>query len=228
MRAVVVGRTGGPEVLEVQERPDPSPGPGELLVDVEAAGVNFIDVYQREGRYPMDLPYVAGSEGAGRVRDVGAGVDDVRPGDRVCWAMVNGTGYTTTALVPADRAVRVPEGVSSDQAAAVLLQGMTAHFLCTSTYPVQRGDDVVVHAGAGGVGLLLTQLLVARGARVITTAGSADKAELSRAAGAASPSCTTASGRRPSTSASPAWHVAACSCCSGPPAAQCRRWTRSR
>ena len=185
MRAVVVSRTGGPEVLEVQERPDPEPGPEDVLVDVAAAGVNFIDIYQREGRYPMDVPYVAGSEGAGVVRRVGEAVVDLRPGDRVAWAMVGGTGYTSVAVVPAARAVPVPEGVSTEQAAAVLLQGMTAHFLCTSAYAVQPGDDVVVHAAAGGVGLLLTQLVAERGGRVIATVSTDEKAELARGAGAA-------------------------------------------
>jgi NADPH:quinone reductase len=185
VRAIVVNRTGGPEVLELEERPDPQPGPGQLLVDVEAAGVNFIDVYQREGRYPLPLPYLAGSEGAGVVREVGAGVEDVAAGDRVAWAMVDGTGYATTAVVPAERAVPVPDGVGLDQAAAVLLQGMTAHFLVESTYPVQPGDDVLVHAGAGGVGLLLTQLATRRGGRVIATVSTDEKAEVARGAGAA-------------------------------------------
>ena len=185
MRAVVVSRTGGPEVLEVQDRPDPEPGPQDLLVDVQAAGVNFIDVYQREGRYPLDLPFVAGGEGAGTVRSVGTAVQDVHPGDRVAWAMVPGTGYTTTARVPAARAVPVPDGVSTEQAAAVLLQGMTAHYLCESTYAVQSGDDVVVHAAAGGTGLLLTQMITARGGRVLATVSTDDKAELARGAGAA-------------------------------------------
>lgn len=180
----MVSRTGGPEVLRLQDLPDPEPGPGELVVDVEAAGLNFIDVYQREGRYAMDLPFVAGSEGAGVVRALGEGVDGVGVGDRVGWAMVRGTGYTDVAVVPAERAVPVPDDVTTEQAAAVLLQGMTAHFLCTSTYAVQDGDDVLLHAGAGGVGLLLTQLLVARGARVITTVSTDEKAELSGGAGA--------------------------------------------
>lgn len=185
MRAVVVSRTGGPEVLELEERPDPEPGPGELLVDVEVAGVNFIDVYQREGRYPMALPYIAGCEGAGLVRVVGEGVADVAVGDRVAWPMVNGTGYTTAAVVPAARAVPVPEGVGTDQAAAVLLQGMTAHFLSGSAYRVQPGDDVLVHAAAGGVGLLLTQLAARRGGRVLATTSTQEKAEAARGAGAA-------------------------------------------
>ncbi len=184
VRAVVVSRTGGPEVLEVQELSEPVPGPDELLVDVEAAGLNFIDVYQREGRYPLELPFVSGSEGAGVVRAVGARVVDVRPGDRVAWAMVVGTGCTTAALVPAARAVGVPDGLSSEQAAAVLLQGMTAHFLCETTYAVRAGDDVVVHAAAGGVGLLLTQMAARKGARVIGTVSTDEKEALARGAGA--------------------------------------------
>jgi NADPH2:quinone reductase len=185
VRAVVVSRTGGPEVLEVQERPDPSPGPQELLVDVDAAGVNFIDIYQREGRYPLTLPYVAGSEGAGVVREVGDGVQDVAPGDRVAWAMVTGAGYASATVVPADRAVPVPEGVTTEQAAAVLLQGLTAHYLCRTTFPVSPGDDVVVHAAAGGVGLLLTQMVSAAGGRVIATVSTEQKESLARGAGAA-------------------------------------------
>jgi NADPH2:quinone reductase len=185
VQAVLVSRAGGPEVLELREMPEQAPGPGELLVDVEAAGVNFIDVYQREGRYPMETPFVAGLEGAGTVRAVGDGVDGVAPGDRVAWAMVNGTGYTTQAVVPADRAVPVPDGVTTEQAAAVLLQGVTAQFLCTSTYPVRDGDAILVHAAAGGVGLLLTQMAARKGARVLATVSTDEKAALARAAGAA-------------------------------------------
>jgi NADPH2:quinone reductase len=185
VRAVVVNRTGGPEVLEVEERPDPSPGARELLVDVDAAGVNFIDIYQREGRYSMALPYIAGREGAGVVRAVGEGVQDVRPGDRVGWAMVPDAGYASAVLVPADRAVPVPDGVSTEQAAAVLLQGMTAHYLCRTTFPVSPGDDVLVHAAAGGVGLLLTQMVTAAGGRVIATVSTPEKESLARGAGAA-------------------------------------------
>ena len=184
MRAVVVPRTGGPEVLELQERPEPAPGPSDVVVDVEAAGVNFIDIYQREGRYPMPLPYVAGSEGAGVVREVGSEVRDVAPGDRIAWAMVPGSGYASSAVVPADRLVPVPDGVGTEQAAAVLLQGMTAHFLCRTTYPVRPGDDVLVHAGAGGVGLLLTQMVTGLGGRVIATVSTREKEALARAAGA--------------------------------------------
>ncbi len=185
MRSVVVSRTGGPDVLELQELPDPEPGPGQVLVDVGAAGVNFIDVYHREGRYAVDLPFTVGSEGAGVVRTVGAGVRDVAVGDRVAWAMVHGTGYTSVAAVPADRVVPVPDGVSTEQAAAVLLQGMTAHFLCATTYAVQPGDDVLVHAAAGGTGLLLTQLVVGRGGRVVGTVSTDEKEALARVAGAA-------------------------------------------
>lgn len=185
MRAVVVTRPGGPEVLELQELPEPTPGPEELLVDVEAAGVNFIDIYQREGRYPVETPFVTGLEGAGVVRAVGSGVRDVSPGDRIAWAMVNGTGCTTAAVVPAARAVPVPDGVSAEQAAAVLLQGMTAHFLCETTYAVQPGDDVLLHAAAGGVGLLLTQMVARKGGRVLATVSTQEKEQLARAAGAA-------------------------------------------
>ena len=185
VRAVVVSRTGGPEVLELQELPEPTAGPDDLLVDVEAAGLNFIDVYQREGRYRLDVPFVSGNEGAGVVREVGAQVTSVRPGDRVAWAMLPGTGFTTVAVVPADRAVPVPDGLSAEQAAAVLLQGMTAHYLCETTYPVRPGDDVLVHAAAGGVGLLLTQMVAAKGARVIGTVSTEEKETLARGAGAA-------------------------------------------
>jgi NADPH2:quinone reductase len=185
MRSVVVSRTGGAEVLELREQPDPEPAAGQVLVDVGAAGINFIDVYQREGRYPLDLPFTAGSEGAGVVRVLGDGVSDVAVGDRVAWAMVNGTGYTSVAAVPADRVVPVPEGVPTEQAAAVLLQGMTAHYLCESTYPVSAGDDVLVHAAAGGTGLLLTQMVARKGGRVFATVSTEEKEALARAAGAA-------------------------------------------
>ena len=185
MRAVVVTRSGGPEVLELQEHPDPEPGAGQVVVDVEAAGVNFIDVYQREGRYPLQVPFTSGSEGAGVVRAVGEGVADVAVGDRVAWAMVGGTGYTSVAAVPADRVVPVPDGVTTEQAAAVLLQGMTAHYLCETTYAVQPGDDVLVHAAAGGTGLLLTQMVARKGGRVLATVSTDEKEALARGAGAA-------------------------------------------
>ncbi|SFQ50212.1 NADPH2:quinone reductase [Amycolatopsis arida] len=180
--AVQVRRTGGPEVLEVGEVEVGPPGPRQLLVDVAAAGVNYIDTYQRGGIYPVDLPFVLGQEGAGTVAAVGAEVTGFRPGDRVAWQGVLG-GYARRALVPADVAVRVPDGVDDDTAAALLLQGMTAHYLVASTHPVREGDAVLVHAAAGGVGLLLTQLAKARGARVLGTVSTAEKAELAREAG---------------------------------------------
>lgn len=184
MRAVEVSEQGGPEVLQVVERETPEPGPGQVRVDVQAAGVNFIDIYQRSGTYPMTTPFVAGSEGAGTVSAVGADVSDVAVGDLVTWAMVPGTGYTEQALIPADRLVPVPDGVSAEQAAAVMLQGMTAHYLVESTFPAQRGQTALVHAAAGGVGLLLCQLLAAKGVRVIGTTSTPEKAELARGAGA--------------------------------------------
>ena len=185
MRAVVVEQTGGPEAMQVAERPAPEPGPGEVAVEVAASGVNFIDVYQRTGVYPKDLPFVVGSEGAGTVTAAGEGVDGLAVGDRVAWAMVEGGGYAEGAVLPADRVVPVPEGVDLDVAAAVMLQGMTAHYLCETTFPAGPGHVALVHAAAGGVGLLLTQMLAAKGTRVIATTGTAEKAELARGAGAA-------------------------------------------
>ena len=185
MRAVVVQSTGGPEVLTVQELDQPEPGPGELRVDVAAAGVNFIDVYHRTGAYPLPLPIRLGSEGAGTVSAVGDGVDGVAVGDRVAWAMVQGAGYAEQALVPAERAVPVPDGVDLEVAAAAMLQGMTAHYLCESTYPVRSGETALVHAAAGGLGLLLTQMLAAKGVRVIGTTSTEEKERLARGAGAA-------------------------------------------
>jgi NADPH2:quinone reductase len=183
MRAIVVPRHGGPEVLELRDEPAPEPGPGQLLADVGAAGVNYRDVYEREGGYAGTAPLVAGIEGAGTVRAVGPGVTDVAPGDRVAWVAGQGS-YAEQVLLDADKAVPVPEGVSTELAAAVLLQGMTAHYLATSTYAVAAGDTVIVHAAAGGVGLLLTQIVGLRGGRVIATTSSADKARLAREAGA--------------------------------------------
>jgi NADPH2:quinone reductase len=156
-----------------------------VLVDVAASGVNFIDVYQRTGAYPKELPFVVGSEGAGTVTAVGSEVADLGVGDRVAWAMVDGAGCAEQVVVPADRAVPVPDGVESENAAAVILQGMTAHYLCESTYPAGSGDTALVHAAAGGVGLLLTQMLAAKGVRVIATTSTEEKAELARGAGAA-------------------------------------------
>ena len=174
MRAIQALRAGGPDVLELVELPPPVPGPGELLVDVAAAGVNFIDTYRRSGVYAMEYPHVVGTEGAGVVAAVGPGVTDVEPGDHVAWTDGPGS-YAEQVLVRADVAIPVPESVDLRLAAAVALQGLTAHYLVTSTYPVQPGDDVLLHAGAGGVGLLATQLAVRRGARVITTVSTEDR-----------------------------------------------------
>jgi NADPH2:quinone reductase len=181
----MVTRFGGPDVLAMRDKPDAEPGPGQLLVRVAAAGVNFMDVYQRQGigPYRQDLPFGIGSEGAGVVEAVAEGVTDVRAGDHVAWAGVPGS-YAETAIIPADRAVPVPAHIDLQVAAAVMLQGMTAHYLSSSTYPVAEGDVVVVHAAAGGVGLLLTQLAKRRGGIVIATTSTQEKAELARGAGA--------------------------------------------
>lgn len=185
MRAIVVRRTGGPEVLEAADVPDPQPGPGQLLVDVTAAGVNFMDIYQCEGRppYSPELPFVPGAEGAGTVAAAGPGVTAFAPGDRVAWT-VGPASYAERALVPADAAVPLPAGIDLQVAAAVMLQGMTAHYLCNDTFPVNHGDVVVVHAAAGGVGLLLTQMVKLRGGVVIGTTSTTAKAELAKRAGA--------------------------------------------
>lgn len=181
--AIQMRQTGGPDVLEVAEIEVGRPGPRQILVDVAAAGVNYIDTYQRNGNYPVDLPYTPGVEGAGRVAAVGAQVSEFTVGDRVAWQDSPG-GYAQQVLIPADAAVTVPEGISDEVAAATLLQGVTAHYLVTSTYPVDAGDTVLVHAAAGGVGLLLVQLAKARGARVIGTVSTTDKERLARQAGA--------------------------------------------
>jgi len=183
MRAIQAREAGGPEVLELVELPDPTPGPGQVLVKVAAAGVNFVDTYKRGGIYPMPFPHVVGSEGAGEVVALGDGVTDVAVGDRVAWADAPDS-YAELVLVNAERLLPVPDGVALDVAAAAPLQGMTAHYLVTSTYAVQPGDDVLVHAAAGGVGLLLTQLVVAHGGRVIGTVSTAGKEQLAREAGA--------------------------------------------
>jgi NADPH:quinone reductase len=182
MRAIVVTDHGGPEVLDLQDRPDPSPGPGELLVAVEAIGVNFRDVYEREGKgtHVSETPHPAGVEGAGTVLE-GSGA--FSPGDRVVWSNAPGS-YAEQVVVSEDAAVGVPDGVSSELAAAAILQGTTAHYLATSTYPIQDGDWVIVHAAAGGVGLLLTQIAKRRGGRVIATTSTDEKAALARGAGA--------------------------------------------
>jgi NADPH:quinone reductase len=184
VRAIQISSAGGPDVLTPVELPDPQAGPGTLLVEVAAAGINYIDTYQREGIYPMPLPYLPGLEGAGRVRAVGEGVTGFAVGDRVAWAENLGS-YAELVAVAADKAVPVPDAVADDAAVGALLQGMTAHFLVTDCHPVQPGEDVLVHAAAGGVGLLLTQLATARGGRVIATVSTAEKEELARGAGAA-------------------------------------------
>jgi NADPH:quinone reductase len=181
--ALVVTAHGGIDVLVVEDRPAPDPAPGEVLVEVAAAGVNFIDVYQREGVYPNPTPFVAGNEGAGTVVATGDGVDGFRPGDRVAWPQSLGSAARFAAL-PASVLVLVPDGVDLESAAAVMLQGLTAHYLTTSTYPVQPGDVALVHAAAGGVGQLLVQLVRARGGSVVATAGGPDKCETARAVGA--------------------------------------------
>jgi NADPH:quinone reductase len=183
MKAIQIKTPGGPEVLELVDLPFPQPKPNEAVLKLGAAGVNFIDVYQREGRYKVPLPFIAGQEGAGTVTTVGSEVKSVQPGDRVAWTSVQG-GYTEQAVIPADKLVKIPQGVSDQQAAAAMLQGMTAHYLCYSSYPVKRGDSVLVHAAAGGVGLLLVQMCHNLGARVIGTVSTEEKAKLARQAGA--------------------------------------------
>ncbi|MDO8120875.1 quinone oxidoreductase [Isoptericola sp. b490] len=185
MRAVRATTPGGADVLRVDELPDPTPGEGQVQVRLAAAGLNFIDVYRREGRYPMDFPHVVGAEGAGEVTAVGPGVADVAVGDRVAWTDGNAGSYAELVVVEADRTVPVPRDVALEVAAALMLQGITAHYLTTDTAPVHPGQHVLVHAGAGGVGLLLTQLAVAQGARVLSTVSTDEKAALSRGAGAA-------------------------------------------
>jgi NADPH:quinone reductase len=188
MRVVVGERLGGPEVLSVAEREAPRPGPGEVVVYVAAAGVNYMDIYQREGigNYRPEPPFVPGAEGAGTVTAVGEGVTDLAVGDHVAWAGP-GRSYAEQVALPAKGVVPVPDGVTLQVAAAAILQGMTAHYLCTSTYPVREGDVAVVHAAAGGVGLLLTQMVKQRGGVVVgTTSGGegGEKVELALRAGA--------------------------------------------
>jgi NADPH2:quinone reductase len=183
MKAIVVERFGGPEVMQLHAREVPRPAAGQVLVRQEAVGVNFIDVYRRTGMYPVDLPMVPGMEGAGIVEETGTDVRGFRRGDRVAFANVPGT-YAEAVLVPADKAIRVPGRVTLPQAAAAMLQGMTAHYLALDTYPVRKGDTILVHAAAGGVGLLLLQIARMRGARIIATVSTPEKAELARQAGA--------------------------------------------
>ena len=181
--AIRVDASGGPEVLRWTEVPVPTPGPGEVLVRTAAAGLNFIETYQRSGVYRMPHPFIPGSEGSGTVVAVGPGVQEVSTGDVVATAAASGT-YAEYFTAPVSQVLPVPEGMDPVTAAAIPLQGMTAHYLCRSTFPVEAGQTVLVHAGAGGVGLLLTQLCVAHGARVITTASTPEKKDLSRQAGA--------------------------------------------
>ena len=183
MQAIQILTTGSADVLTLRDLPTPAPGPGEALIRIEASGVNFIDTYFREGRYPAQLPYTLGQEASGIIVSVAPDVTTVKPGDRVAWCLVPGT-YAQLAVAPADRLVAIPDHVSFQQAAAAILQGMTAHYLAHSTYPIQPGDEVLIHAGAGGTGLLLIQMAKARGARVFTTVSTEEKAALARAAGA--------------------------------------------
>jgi NADPH2:quinone reductase len=183
MKCIQVQKPGGPEVLTLVDLPVPTPKPNEAIVKIAAAGVNFIDVYFREGRYPAPLPFVDGQEAAGTVTEVGADVKSFKPGDRVAYTGVMGA-YAEYAAVPADRLIRVPEKLSDQQAAGAMLQGMTAHYLIHTTYPLKKGETALIHAAAGGVGLLMVQMAKNLGARVIATVGSAAKAKLAKDAGA--------------------------------------------
>jgi NADPH2:quinone reductase len=184
MKAIRVHQYGGAEALQYEDVPKPTPAAGDVLLAVKVAGVNFLDVYQRKGVYKgIALPFTAGSEAAGVVESVGEGVTEFKAGDRVAYASQLGS-YAEYAVVPAAKLVPVPNAISHNAAAAAMLQGMTAHYLAKSTYPIQKGDTVLVHAGAGGVGLLLTQIAKRLGATVITTVSTAEKAKLSHDAGA--------------------------------------------
>jgi NADPH2:quinone reductase len=183
MKAIQILETGGPDVLGLREMAMPVAGPGQALVKIEASGINFIDVYQREGRYKVPLPFVPGQEAAGVIAAVGPEVTGFKVGDRVAWCHVMGA-YAEYAAVPVSMLIAIPEGVTVQQAAASMLQGMTAHYLAHSTYAIQKGDAVLIHAGAGGVGLLLIQMAKRLGARVLTTVSTDAKAELARGAGA--------------------------------------------
>lgn len=183
MKAIQVSQVGGPEALTLVDLPIPTPKPNEALVQIKAAGVNFIDVYFREGRYPAPLPFINGQEAAGVVTEVGSEVSNVAVGDRVAYTSALGS-YAEYAAVPAARLVKVPDALTFEQAAAAMLQGMTAHYLVHSTYVLKQGETALVHAAAGGVGLLLVQMAKKIGARVIATAGTEEKAQLARDAGA--------------------------------------------
>ena len=183
MKAIRVHATGSPEVMKLEDVPDPSPGPGQVLVKLEAAGLNYIDVYFRTGQYKAALPLTPGLEGAGTITAVGSGVTDLRVGDRVAYTGIPGS-YAQMNAAPADRLVKLPDGLSFRDGAAAMLQGMTAHYLIMSTYPVKKGDTCLVHAAAGGVGLLLCQMAKMRGATVIGTVSTEEKAALAKQAGA--------------------------------------------
>jgi len=183
MKAIRIHNHGGPEVLAYEDVPVPEPGAGEARVKIEASGVNFIDIYHRIGLYPMNRPCILGSEGAGIVDALGEGVSEVKPGDRVAYAMIPGS-YAEYAVVPAVKLVPVPDDIDAKSAAGIMLQGMTAHYLTHSTYPLQKGDTALVHAAAGGVGLLLVQVAKLLGAKVIGTVSTQAKADLARRAGA--------------------------------------------
>ena len=183
MKAIQVKQTGGPEVMELVDLPVPPPKPNEAVVRIQAAGINFIDVYNREGRYKAPLPFVLGQEGAGVVSAVGAEAQGIAVGDRVAYASVLGS-YAEYAAVPADRLVKIPAGVGEREAAAAMLQGMTAHYLTHDTYALKKGETALIHAAAGGVGLLLLQMACNVGARTIATVSTEEKAKLARAAGA--------------------------------------------
>ncbi len=183
MKAIQVPKSGGVEVLTYLDLPTPKPNANQAVVKISAAGVNYIDVYLREGRYPTTPPFILGQEASGVVSEIGSEVKDFKPGDRVAYAGITGA-YAEYATVPAERLVRIPAGVTDQQAAATMLQGMTAHYLVYDTYPLKKGETALIHAGAGGVGLLLIQMSKNIGARVITTVSTEEKAKLAREAGA--------------------------------------------
>ena len=183
MKAVFVEQPGGPENLKYADLPKPAPGPGQALVKIAAAGVNFIDIYFRTGLYKAEVPILLGNEGAGTVEAVGPGVTEVAAGDRVAYAMARGS-YAEYAVVPGWQLVKIPSGVDFNTAAAAMLQGMTAHYLTHSTYPLKAGESCLIHAAAGGMGLLLVQMAKMLGARVVGTVGTEEKAKLARQAGA--------------------------------------------
>ncbi len=183
MRAIQVNKTGGPEALELRDLPKPKPQANEVLIKTKAIGINFIDVYFREGRYPAKLPFIDGQEASGVVEEVGSEVKSVRPGDRVAYTGTLGS-YAEYTVVAADRLVKVPDAVDFNQAAAIMLQGMTAHYLVNSTYPLRSGETCLIHAAAGGVGQLLVQMAKMIGARVIATVGTSEKAKIAKSLGA--------------------------------------------